>query len=198
LGKGESEIATKTEEVFAESDLLLGYRASVPYVIVKVWLPVERLAERDMWKQKLEAAIGPWVVARGEEDLLDLWWQSLDLDTPISLLDTVSGGVLMRRLSERWTQTLSKSTEQPSITLHWQPNEVENESPHSRQTQNVFSLKNGSEPGTWQVLADYKGKTMEAEVRPPFRLSTTDTRARKFIVEKALHLWLLWLKQVSA
>ena len=58
---GESEIAEITEEIFKNSGFLLGYKASKPYVTVKVWVPKELLQTKDDYFKVFESKIKHWL-----------------------------------------------------------------------------------------------------------------------------------------
>jgi nicotinamide-nucleotide amidase len=93
LGAPESEVAEKVEPLIAGSGIEIGYRAQVPYVKVKVYVSDEQLALVDA----IEAAIKPWLVARGTEDLAEL----LLMEWPGSqfeVLDLLTGNYLFERL----------------------------------------------------------------------------------------------------
>jgi molybdenum cofactor synthesis domain-containing protein len=71
LGITESGAAEIAERIFSGSDILLGYRASLPYVHIKAWFPDENKIEK--FSDKLEAEFRGLIVARdGQEPLRDL------------------------------------------------------------------------------------------------------------------------------
>jgi nicotinamide-nucleotide amidase len=62
-GATESRLAEVAEAVIAGSGLKIGYRASVPQVKVKLWLP-RVFNEREKWVEKMDQALREWTVAR--------------------------------------------------------------------------------------------------------------------------------------
>jgi len=62
-GATESRLAEVAEAVIAGSGLKIGYRASVPQVKVKLWLPRD-LRDREKWTEKMDLALREWTVSR--------------------------------------------------------------------------------------------------------------------------------------
>ncbi len=92
LGVPESEVAEKVEPLIAGSGIEIGYRAQVPYVKVKVYASA---AERPL-VDAIEAALKPWLVARGTDDLAEM----LLMEWPaaqIEILDLLTGNYLFER-----------------------------------------------------------------------------------------------------
>lgn len=73
LGKSEAELGDLVEAAVRGSGLVTGYRASPPYVEIKIWIPRGLSADSLVVGSalaRLERAIGPWTVSRGDEDLV--------------------------------------------------------------------------------------------------------------------------------
>ncbi len=91
LGVPESEVAEKVEAIIAGREIEVGYRAQVPYVKVKLNLKPDQMS----LVSEIEAALGSWIVAHGEQDLaeefLKAWpdpqLEVVDLITDVGLLD---------------------------------------------------------------------------------------------------------------
>ena len=115
LGKPESDVAEKTEAAIAGSGLRVGYRAHLPYVEVKLWVPALKRASMGPVIAKVEAALGDWIIARGKEDLADTLLKILR-DTrlvsrvPVEITDFVTAGFFQERLVAR-TRELKYKTE---------------------------------------------------------------------------------------
>jgi len=65
-GKGESEIAEVASKVFEHSGFLLGYRASRPQVILKVWVPTELKGTEESYFKQIETELSEWLVSSPE------------------------------------------------------------------------------------------------------------------------------------
>ena len=98
MGITESRAAEIVEEVFADQDVILGYRASVPYVHVKVWF--NKYMEQTHLLKDLEKKIHRFVVSKDGESPLQFFADSLPPQNSIFILDRFSRGKLAARLSE--------------------------------------------------------------------------------------------------
>jgi nicotinamide-nucleotide amidase len=81
LGRSEAQLGDLVEEAVRGSGLTTGYRATPPYVEVKVWIPRGLTRETPAVAaalSRLEAAIGPWTVTRGDEDLVEAFVARLE------------------------------------------------------------------------------------------------------------------------
>ncbi len=89
LGVPESEVAEIVEKELAGKGLILGYRASHPYVYVKIWAP----PNQTFFVERLKSLLKSWLI---EIDLAEAF---LKLAPPSAvILDQASGGHLMLRL----------------------------------------------------------------------------------------------------
>ncbi len=77
-----------------EQGLITGYRAHAPYIEVKLWIPTDR--DPSPVLQKLEAAIGEWIVLKGDEDAASRFLAALP--SQVQIYDAVTGGMLAQRL----------------------------------------------------------------------------------------------------
>lgn len=100
LGRSEAQLGDSVEEAVKGSGLLTGYRATPPYVEIKIWIPegldpagvpVTRALE------SVEKVVAPWVVARGNEDLLDRFFENW-VTGPLRLEDRCTPGLLSERV----------------------------------------------------------------------------------------------------
>ncbi|MEN9722068.1 MAG: nucleotide-utilizing enzyme [Pseudomonadota bacterium] len=99
LGRSEAEIGEWVEEAVQGSGLITGYRASPPYVEVKIWVPSgSSLATPEIAKaiQALEQKVGPWTVTRNQENLLDQFFQAAT--DPLRIVDGATRGWLADRI----------------------------------------------------------------------------------------------------
>lgn len=95
FGRGESDVATVTEEIFKNSGFELGYRASVPFVIVKVWVPSEKLPSFEAYKRDFEKEFSTDIVSRDE---WSHFGKSLLSFEKIRIADSVTYGQFLTRL----------------------------------------------------------------------------------------------------
>lgn len=101
LGRSEAELGEWVEEAVRGSGLITGYRATPPYVEVKIWVPVGRAIEEPSIAKALaaiELKLAPWTVTRNEEELLDRFFDAHE--GPLTFIDGATRGWLSDRL---WT-----------------------------------------------------------------------------------------------
>ncbi len=102
LGLGEGDIAEKTEEAIIGSGLRVGYRAHLPYVEVKLWVPRAHPAPEVV--ARVEEALGPWLISRGKNDVALCVVKSVYEGHDVAIIDRVTGGYVQQRLSECLSQ----------------------------------------------------------------------------------------------
>lgn len=113
LGKSESSLGEIVEGAVAGFGVQTGYRASMPYVEVKIWIPPSLSPERrgDLL-DRMNEALAPYSVARNGEDLAERFAATI-LDFPekdrVTLLDLGSAG----RLAERAIAMLRSERAKP-------------------------------------------------------------------------------------
>lgn len=71
LGQGESWLAEKVEAALEGSQLAHGYRVHMPYVEIKIWCKPAQLPAAQPYFDKLEKALGTFLVKRGGGTLRD-------------------------------------------------------------------------------------------------------------------------------
>ena len=101
LGRSEAELGDWVEEAISGSGLITGYRATPPYVEVKIWLPAGRAMEEPAIARALhalESKLAPWTITRNEEDLLDRFFAAHE--GALRFVDGATRGWLSDRL---WT-----------------------------------------------------------------------------------------------
>ncbi len=102
LGKSESSLGEIVEAAVAGFGVKTGYRASIPYVEVKVWIPKELARERRLaLLAKLGAELAPYSVARNGEDLAERLFRTILATTAehgVTFIDLGSAGRLTERL----------------------------------------------------------------------------------------------------
>ena len=119
LGRGESEIADFAEEAFEGLPVQLGYRAKVPYVILKVWVNDSDLVKIGPAIQKIEDRFLSSLVAKGDFDSV----ASLSKKIKTAFFyDLTPAGVFARRLLDNKN---SQNTEEQWNVSHWPSGELD-------------------------------------------------------------------------
>lgn len=181
MGVTESEAAEASEEAVMGSGLTMGYRASIPYVRVKLWLPWA-MGDRDKWKSKLENALKPWVVARGKEDLLHAWIAAIKSVENVNINDGITAGRLASRifgLTDKkipWPANLTVSTGGKGAEA-------------GRDVLN-FSLSPGRGSSSFLCELKYQDKVKVEELEIPFKTAVQSPRGVMYASEWALR-WCL-------
>jgi nicotinamide-nucleotide amidase len=102
LGKSESALGEIVETAVSGFGVKTGYRASMPYVEVKIWIPsgVSTLKRSELIAN-LDVALAPYSVSRNGADLATGFAEALRTGTenlPVHLLDLGTAGRLTERL----------------------------------------------------------------------------------------------------
>lgn len=191
IGKGESEFAHITEQIFAGTGLRLGYRAHNPYVEIKIWVGNDQAALAQAKLAELEREIAPWLINRDEEDLgVDLWtWlrgpghrlKVFDFATQglfLSRLNAVAGEAGLEKGAELSIQT-EMSLRQP-VSEAWVRDQAQAIDPA------ITGLVLAAANERFYVGISSQGQVKIKTLTPPFRLALSSERAQKFLVEMAL------------
>lgn len=111
LGIPEGSLGEIVEAAVAgEPGLITGYRAHAPYIEVKLWVPESHDAAPVL--ERLEAAIGEWIVLRDDADAAGDLLSAL-AGKAVTLHDAATGGLLAARLQ----QALGQVTDRPMLSL---------------------------------------------------------------------------------
>lgn len=175
LGIPESELAEITETLFKDSGLVLGYRASVPYVQLKVWFDSE--TQFNEWRPKVEEAIAEWLVTVDGKDAILNLIEKLPLGE-VHIYDSFSEGYLNSRL---WESGLSENFHMITTSL------LDRGLPAGGKTI-LFLEKNatGVEVEAGVLTDDHS----EAEkIVFPYKIPLNSKRAQKYFVEMAFQIW---------
>lgn len=101
LGKSEAELGELTEKALEGSGFRTGYRASFPLIEIKVWTPSSSSHEhRNLYFDKLEENIHPWMLYRGERDLLTQLLPYFTKQKTL-ILDYATNGVLAGKFGRK-------------------------------------------------------------------------------------------------
>ena len=99
LGRSEAELGEWVEKIVQGTPLITGYRATPPYVEVKLWVPVGHVASEPAIARAIkdiEIKLAPWTITRNNEDLLDRFF--ISHDGMLRFVDGATHGWLSERL----------------------------------------------------------------------------------------------------
>lgn len=178
LGVTESEAAEVTEEVFKGSGILLGYRATVPYVKVKVWIPSAHPGASALIF-KLDQKLKQWTVARGKEDIIQFWLEKIRPFKKVWILDPLTRGRMVQRLGQ----------------VDW-PNHLQvisggiSETPLMSKGDLTLWLSSESEGQVFKVGWRTHDTQASIELSLPYKITKSNRRAPLYMTEMALKWWL--------
>lgn len=166
LGVPESEVAEKVEPVIKGHGVEVGYRAQVPYVKVKVFVTPSQKSI----VEGIEAALKPWIVARGQDDLAEQLLREWP-EAQISVSDQVTGVSLIDRLFQARAVFEKRGEKIPALS---------------------FSSAGG---GNFSITAPDQGEEFcvktpwgETVKTLPYKLSLNSERGRRSAAE-----WAIWI-----
>jgi molybdenum cofactor synthesis domain-containing protein len=196
LGRGESDIAEKTEAVIAGSGLRVGYRAHAPYVEVKLWYRLgEKAKVADVIRQ-LEKTLEPWIVNRNDEDAAQALLAFIRAGADLEILDAATFGVLHDRLAQQIREGGDGSVSHKlRVTTLFSDRASEDGSQAVSSKGAIFTLTCDDARNVWLLrLKSREGRESLLEESPPFKYKVRSDRGRKFITEKSL----LWLTSLAS
>ena len=187
LGITESGAAEKVEEALRGQGLEIGYRADIPYVHVKVWIP-DDLAEQPVI-DKINDVIGEYTVATGAGDPATVFAEALSplSDHHLQFVDQLSGGELIARLGNL-NVFATHSVGFSSLA----------ERDASREQAVLFSLDVDENHRVWaRFHRTGRDATTQQLPDPPYNVDLSSPRARRYYAEQALHAWARMLRAMS-
>ncbi|MCM2321882.1 MAG: hypothetical protein NDJ90_01325, partial [Oligoflexia bacterium] len=202
--KSEAELGELCEQALAGTGLLTGYRAHRPYIEIKVWCGEENVSRHAADLARLEQALSPWLVARGDEDPAANFLRTLARDEEMEILDAASGGLLAERLGPllrhpefaQQAQSLVLATEWaiPSSPEEWLAAVLT----QADEEAITLALAGPDRSGRyWVGLRE--GTTLHQENMPspyPTTLASDELnkRGRRYAIEVAFRMWRRWLE----
>lgn len=173
LGITESAAAEVTEGLFEGANVELGYRASIPYVHVKVWF--FEGSDVQKYVDEVEAKFGDLIVARnGDEPVAPLLEKVKG--QAVLLHDAYSQGLIASRLNAL-TDFLSSGLE-----IYTGSSEF------STDAKVVLKIQSDSS-GVFASLSK-SGQTITEKLEVPYKLDPNGFRARKYFSELAFQFWM--------
>ena len=113
LGSPESEVAELVEKAIEGSGLEVGYRASLPYVKVKLYIDGAQPAHLRI-VEEITRSLRPFLTSDDlAADLLRRWPHPI-----LSIVDTVTENCLLLRLSAARQKLLAEKTKVPELDIH--------------------------------------------------------------------------------
>lgn len=208
MGIGEGALAAGVEEIVAEvharfpslSPLVIGYRAHVPYVEVKIWSETEQSEMLMMLLQEIRKRYRSMIVNEGDVDVADGFIHRIvrnEMQKVRTLvLDEVTGGEFFRRILERARSRSEVGEENRTLldllqkdlayfqgSRHWL-----NEIGFHEKAAGIesFFIEQGSGPRELVLRVGSEARVLEL----PRLASTLDSeRGRKWATEIALREW---------
>ena len=188
IGLPESQIADRVERALQGCGVRIGYRLHYPYVEVKVW-PGETAA-RD-WQARLLEAIETWVVSWDGHDVLDLWLDRVRSFPEIRVVDTLTEGRVLERISASRSSPPDTGSRLPVIH-----SQVGGTYTHSDTIPTFAIQRNESEPGSARIELFVSGQTRTQILSVPKLFQRVHERHRKYVTEMALKTWAEWLEGI--
>ncbi len=198
LGIAESALGELVEAALDGSGWQTGYRAHLPYIEVKVWVPLEQDTDQDRapWFDRIEKAMGQWVITRMDEDLAALFLAAVP-EQEILIVDTATGGLLQERLAPylrlhphgylrietRWLETEADVARQVEYLL----------AEYATQPQRIFVIAGISKDGEWALGLRAGEQTLIEQQQVPMARLRNPGRYQRYATEWALKTWREWL-----
>ncbi len=184
LGVPESEVAERVEPLVQSWGLKVGYRASAPYVIVKIWVPADNEELNHEVIEKVSRTLSDWALVSETQDLADELLQNMNGYPDVQVIDEATGGKLITRFTPFLKNYKDLRLEFVSRTY----SRAENLKPaHAR-----FAIR--LEKEGYRVSVDIDGQAFSQKLTLPFRLDPASERGQVQMCEQALWHWLESLK----
>jgi molybdenum cofactor synthesis domain-containing protein len=189
LGAPESEVAEIVEACLHRRGFQLGYRASHPYVLVKVWHPPEVVD----WQDELLEKLKPWYVGGPEFDFAKEWVASIQGLPHVRVVDEATGGLLASRL-ETIHRAMAYDGCELELISYWGLSVEYARATYREPVDAQFSVHANGESDSFRVTADLGGEAFSRSLKLSYRLQSRSERGRRFMAEEALRLWSQFVK----
>lgn len=196
LGKSESSLGEIVEAAVAGFGVQTGYRATVPYVEVKVWLPSGYPREKRLaLLAKLNAELAPYSVSRNGEDLGEKFLSAIELKTGhlgITVLDLGTEGILTERLLLLLKTEKGRALQsRVELLTRYAPTATAEELPESASEWILALFPDGK-----VAAIGPKGRTI-LSLPTPYAAPSMIDRLRRYRTELALQAWTQFLNQAD-
>ncbi len=194
IGKSESALGEIVEAAVSGFGVKVGYRASMPYVEVKIWFPLGYPREKKLaLLAKLNSELAPYSVSRNGEDLGEKFLRAVAARADglgVTVLDLGTEGVLTERLINLLKTETGRSVQsRVEILTRYSPTAKSDELPDSASEWILALFADGTVTGIGP-----KGKFSVLLPRPYAAPSLID-RLRKYHTELALRAWTEFLNR---
>ncbi len=172
LGKSEAELGEIVESAVKGASLKTGYRVHRPYVEVKIWADEPLSASAQAGLEKLEEAIAPWMLVRGDTDLAQAF---LECAKQLQALDWhFWDGSTQGILVERFAGALRK-TDSSSLSVHasLSPSSHASHSP-GRSSLSLEAKDPNLTQWAWHLVVPQAGIDVEQRFTTPFKIPQVD------------------------
>ena len=184
FGITESDAADRAEEFFKGKGLQLGYRASVPYVQVKVWLPEG--SDFTELESAFTLHMQEYLVARNGTEPIAEFFNKLKSCNSVVIYDDFTSMKLISRLTDHGD-------------LNGQVKVISGALSSNQSDAGADDLVLGLHRVADQIDARlfYKGSSFAEPLILPYKVPLESFRAQKYMIEKAIHTWTDWLGQID-
>lgn len=189
LGQSESKLGEIVEENLQGSGFLTGYRARMPYIDIKVWVPASRSEEFDSrWRQRLESAIDRWLVGRDDDDAGKNLLSALSSLT-LCVIDGATGGYLANRLC-----SLRTKTAEDNLTVITSKNLSLLKVPFDADV--IAQLTSNTETGEWHLKLTAANTSKSYTETSRYKGPSNAERLSAYIAEKSIVIIKNWLTEM--
>ncbi|MCB9026033.1 MAG: competence/damage-inducible protein A [Bdellovibrionaceae bacterium] len=175
FGNGESEFADLTEDIFKDSGFTLGYRATIPYVYIKVWVPKDKIKSKDKYFSEFETQMAEWII---KKDFFELLIEQFQYFSKIIIQDSVTEGKLLSQLMKaKNKEDLSK------LEYIYTIGNYEQNTEHLKLSVNVHDESH------WKAIAKWKNLDRVSLIKMPFNMNVYSQKSQLYITELVAKTW---------
>ncbi len=185
LGAPESEVAEVVERELKDSGWTIGYRATVPYVKVKVWVGDIGSQVTALRLNSLRNALQKWTVAEDDQDILDFFYQKIVVHPRVTIFDNLTRGRLVSRLAE----SAQAGRVWPNQLQVWTGVEQRSQDHMKSAHDLTLSLQPLADDQEFQLEWALEDIREVKSVRLPFRIKAHSSRGALWATELALDWW---------
>lgn len=189
IGKSESALGEIVDRATAGSRLRVGFRATLPYVEVKLGIPKDVDAKSaDEIVARVASEIAPWTVAKNGDDLAELFLEAVIERTgsfPVTILDVSTQGILTERLVQALKSPLGQAVS-PRIEILTRYNDANSSAENL--PEHVSEWIFGLFPDGKAFAIGPDGRQLR-DIPSPYTSPLMNDRLRRYRTEMALKAW---------
>lgn len=179
MGLGESDVAHIAEEVLKGIEVEKGYRVHLPYVEVKVSFLESEEKKLEPAIRRLDEALKHITITRNGDDVPNLIAQKLATVSNVQIVDTLSGQVLVNRLTPALKTFMSQK-----------PWMFASHNDFQTDPQTVKMVLKAWDTTSAIAEIHYKGASFKTIFEAPFSISKMTERKALYFAERAMIFWL--------